>query len=148
MWKELNTPLIRNLEKACISNLWSMFRKRIQCLMEISKIITLYFVLNVIVGLPLSSNSGFITLINNYFSNQVHFKLLSCDSTKIRIDVLRLVTQLRQLRFLLLSFQFVLYPKIYIATKRSLHKSRYVKYICVSFYYDFHYFLHLINLIR
>ena len=125
-----------------------MFRKRIQCLMEISKIITLYFVLNVIVGLPLSSNSGFITLINYYFSNQVHFKLLSCDSTKIRIDVLRLVTQLRQLRFLLLPCQFVLYQKIYTATKRSLHKSKYVKYMCVSFYYDFNYFLHLINLSR
>ena len=145
MWKELNTPLIRNLEKACTSNLWSMFRKRIQCLMEIRKIIILHDRI-VIRGLPLSSNSGFITLINYYFSNQVHFKLLSCDSTKIRIDVLRLVTELRQLRFLLLPFQFVLYPKIYIATKRSLHKSRYVKYICVSFYYDFHYFLHLINL--
>ena len=114
--------------------------------MEISKIITLHFVLNVIVGLPLSSNSGFITLINYYFSNQVLFKLLSCDSTKLRIGVLRLVTLLRQLRFLLLPFQFVLYQKIYLATKRSLHISRYVKHMCVSFHYDFHYFLHLINL--
>ena len=108
--------------------------------------IAFHFVLNVIVGLSLSSNSGFITLINYYVSNQVLFKLLSCDSTKSRIDVLRLVTQLRQLRFLLLPFQSVLYQKIYIATKRSLHKSRYVKYMCVSFHYDFHYFLHLINL--
>ena len=155
MWKDLNAPLIRNLEKACTSNLCYIIRKQIPCLMEISKMIKLHdrsipihFVLNVIVGLPLSSNSGFITLINYYSSNQVLFKLLSCDSTRLRIDVLRLVTQLRQLRFLLLPFQFVLYPKIYIATKRSLHKSRYVKYICVSFYYDFHYFLHLINLIR
>ena len=143
MWKDLNAPLIRNLEKTCTFNLCSMFRKRIQCLMEISKIITLYFVLNVIVGLPLSSNSGFITLINYYSSNQVLFKLLSCDSTKLRVDVLRLATELRQLRFLLSPFHFVLYQKIYLAIKRSLHKSKYVKYIFVSFYYDFHYFLNL-----
>ena len=82
-------------------------------------------------------------MINYYSSNQVLFKLLSCDSTKLRVDVLRLATELRQLRFLLSPFHFVLYQKIYLAIKRSLHKSKYVKYIFVSFYYDFHYFLNL-----
>ena len=153
MWKDLNTPLNRNLEKACTSNLCYIIRKQIPCLMEISKMIKLHdrrihFVLNVIVGLPLSSNSGFITLINYYSYNQALFKLLSCDSTKLRIDVLRLATELRQLRFLLSPFHFVLYQKIYLAIKRSLHKSKYVKYIFVSFHYDFHYFFNLTNLSR